>query len=92
MLEDARFLREHTAKPIKVTLPGPYLLSRSMWVQSLSADAYPERAPLIDDIVRILRDELGELIELGVEFVQFDEPVLTEIVMSRHDAEKRTFM
>src|SRR5512143_535259 len=27
-----RFLRAHTTKPIKVPLPGPYLLARSIWV------------------------------------------------------------
>jgi len=78
VLDDFKFLRAHTKKAIKVTLPGPYLLSRSMWVKSLSESAYPTRASLIDDLVRILRDELFELARAGAEMVQFDEPVLTE--------------
>ena len=44
-----------------------------------------------DDVVRILREELSELRDEGCEFVQFDEPVLTEIVMSE-DCDRRTFM
>lgn len=90
-VEEARFLRQHTTRACKVALPGPYLLSRSMWVQKLSAQAYPTRQELCDDVVAILRDELRELAQLGVEIVQFDEPVLTELVFAGK-AQKRTFM
>lgn len=90
-VREAQFLREHSAKATKVALPGPYLLSRSMWVQSLSGAAYPTREELCDDVVRILREELFELREVGVEIVQFDEPVLTELVFAGKAA-KRTFM
>ncbi|HTQ10259.1 MAG TPA: vitamin-B12 independent methionine synthase, partial [Fimbriimonadaceae bacterium] len=31
-VDEVRFLRRHTDKPIKVPLPGPYLLTRAMWV------------------------------------------------------------
>lgn len=89
--DDARFLRAHTSRPIKVTLPGPYLLSRSMWVQGLSAGAYPGRAALIDDLVAILREELAELLTLDVAFIQLDEPVLTELVFAGK-SETHTFM
>lgn len=88
---DARFLRAHTTRATKVALPGPYLLSRSMWVKSLSAKAYPTREQLCDDVVAILRAELQELAALGVEIVQFDEPVLTELVFAGKAA-TRTFM
>ncbi len=90
-VREAEFLRANTTRACKVALPGPYLLSRSMWVQKLSAAAYPTRASLCDDVVRILREELQELAALGVEIVQFDEPVLTELVFAGKAA-KRTFM
>ncbi|MCB9884947.1 MAG: cobalamin-independent methionine synthase II family protein [Planctomycetes bacterium] len=90
-VREAEFLRAHTDRACKVALPGPYLLSRSMWVQKLSAEAYPTREALCDDVVRILREELQELAALGVEIVQFDEPVLTELVFAGKAA-KRTFM
>jgi len=90
-VREAEFLRRHSDKPTKVALPGPYLLSRSMWVQKLSGEAYPTREELCDDVVRILREELLELQQLGVEIVQFDEPVLTELVFAGKAA-KRTFM
>lgn len=91
VLDDAAFLRKHTKKPIKVTLPGPYLLSRSTFVTSLSTPAYADREAVADAFVEILRDELRGLLAMGVEFVQFDEPVLTEIILAGK-SETHTFM
>jgi 5-methyltetrahydropteroyltriglutamate--homocysteine methyltransferase len=91
VLEDYRFLKSHTDKPIKVTLPGPYLLSRSIWVKALSEAAYPTRELLNDDLVRILRAELQDLAAAGADVVQFDEPVLSELVFAGKSA-TRTFM
>jgi 5-methyltetrahydropteroyltriglutamate--homocysteine methyltransferase len=91
VLNDFKFLREHTKKPVKVTLPGPYLLCRSSWVKSLSEAAYPTRRDLADDIVKILREELKELVAAGAEMVQFDEPVLTELAFAGKSS-TRTFM
>jgi 5-methyltetrahydropteroyltriglutamate--homocysteine methyltransferase len=90
-VREAEFLRAHTGRAIKVALPGPYLLSRSIWVQKLSAAAYPTREALCADVVAILRTELLELEALGVEIVQFDEPVLSEVVFAGKAA-TRTFM
>jgi 5-methyltetrahydropteroyltriglutamate--homocysteine methyltransferase len=91
VLDDLKFARGCSKKPVKVTLPGPYLLSRSMWVKSLSEAAYPTRAALIEDLVRILREELKELAAAGCAMVQFDEPVLSEVVFAGKSA-TRTFM
>jgi 5-methyltetrahydropteroyltriglutamate--homocysteine methyltransferase len=91
VLDDFKFLREHTRKPVKMTLPGPYLLSRSTWVKNLSDAAYPTREALADDIVQLLHDELQSLAAAGVEMIQFDEPVLTELVFAGKSA-TRTFM
>jgi 5-methyltetrahydropteroyltriglutamate--homocysteine methyltransferase len=90
-LEDFHFLRSLTRKPIKITLPGPYLLTRSMWVTALTRKAYWNHKKMANDIVRILREELIDLRDAGCDFVQFDEPVLTEVVMSE-ECDRRTFM
>lgn len=90
-VEELKFLRTLTDRPVKVTLPGPYLLTRAMWVTAYSQDAYGDKPAMADDIVAILREELSELIAEHVEFIQFDEPVLTEIVHSGDD-KRRTFM
>lgn len=90
-VEELKFVQELTDKPVKITLPGPYLLTRSMWVGAFSKAGYDDKTELGDDVVRILREELLELRDQGAAFVQFDEPVLTEIVMSE-DNDRRTFM
>jgi 5-methyltetrahydropteroyltriglutamate--homocysteine methyltransferase len=89
--EELRFVQQLTDKPVKVSLPGPYLLTRSMWVGAFSRAGYGDKTEMGDDVVRILREELIELRDAGVSFVQFDEPVLTEVVMS-DDNDRRTFM
>jgi 5-methyltetrahydropteroyltriglutamate--homocysteine methyltransferase len=90
-VREAEFLRAHTTRATKVALPGPYLLSRSIWVKSLSSASYPTRDALTADVVAILRAELLDLAALGVDIVQFDEPVLTELVFAGKAA-TRTFM
>lgn len=90
-VNEVEFVKTLTDKPIKVPLPGPYLLTRAMWVTAHTKDAYGDKPEMADDIVGILRDELTDLIEAGAEFVQFDEPVLTEIVHGGGN-ERRTFM
>jgi 5-methyltetrahydropteroyltriglutamate--homocysteine methyltransferase len=89
-VDDYRFLRNHTDKPIKVTLPGPYLLTRAMWVKEVTSGVYPTKEALGDAVVEILRAELAELRRAGASFVQFDEPVLTELVFTQ--GRTRTFM
>ena len=90
-VNDLKFLRTISKKPVKITLPGPYLLTRSMWVGALTGKVYRNHKKLADDIVKILREELIDLRDAGCDFVQFDEPVLTEIVMSEN-CQRRTFM
>lgn len=89
--DEFRFTRSLTGKPVKVTLPGPYLLTRAMWVTAHSQSAYGDKPVMAEDVIAILREELEELVQSGADFVQFDEPVLTEIVHSS-DAKRRTFM
>ncbi len=90
-LNEYGFLRQHTSKQIKVTLPGPYLLTRAMWLQGISQTVYPTKEQLADDVVTILSEELQELIEAGADFIQFDEPVLSELVFSSK-VSSRAFM
>ncbi|MCB9874508.1 MAG: sulfurtransferase TusA family protein [Planctomycetaceae bacterium] len=74
------FARKLTDRAIKVALPGPYLLTRTMWLECVSDRAYESREELADDIVAVLRAELFHLLAAGASIVQFDEPVLTEVV------------
>jgi methionine synthase II (cobalamin-independent) len=90
-VDDLKFVRSLTDQPVKVTLPGPYLLTRAMWVTAHTQGVYGDKPVMADDVVRILRQELEDLAAEQVDFVQFDEPVLTEVVHSS-DNKRRTFM
>ena len=89
-LDEATYLRQHTNRATKVPLPGPYLLTKSSWFEGLSDSAYPTQEELAKDIVKVLRDEAITLKEEGVDFIQFDEPTLTQVVYGDESAE--TFM
>jgi 5-methyltetrahydropteroyltriglutamate--homocysteine methyltransferase len=81
-VHEAAFTRSITDRPVKVALPGPYLLSRIMWMECISDRAYRSREHLAEDIVRVLREELHFLLAAGVALVQLDEPVLSEVVFT----------
>jgi 5-methyltetrahydropteroyltriglutamate--homocysteine methyltransferase len=76
------FVRTLTDRPVKVALPGPYLLTRLMWVECISDRVYRSREHLAPDVVRVLREELHALLAAGVALVQLDEPVLSEVVFT----------
>lgn len=81
-----------TDRPVKIALPGPYLLTRTMWLECVSDRVYETREALADDVVRILREEITELLLAGAALVQLDEPVLTEVVHGRPGGGNRSFM
>lgn len=90
-LHEAAFVRTLTDRPIKVALPGAYLLTRTMWMECISDNAYDSREHIAVDIVRVLREELADLLAAGVALVQFDEPVLSEVVFTGA-SQQRSFM
>jgi 5-methyltetrahydropteroyltriglutamate--homocysteine methyltransferase len=81
-VHEADFVRTLTDRPVKVALPGPYLLTRTMWMECISDRAYRSREHLAEDVVRVLREELHFLLAAGVSLVQLDEPVLSEVVFT----------
>ena len=89
-LDELKFLKEHTGRKTKIPLPGPYMLTRSSWFPGLSDEAYPEIEDLGREISGILRREVLALKDAGADFVQFDEPVLSQVVYGAEGAE--TFM
>lgn len=79
-VRELEFAKTFADRPIKVALPGPYLLTRTMWLDCLTDRPYETREELAVDVVRVLREELHYLLASGAALVQFDEPVLTEVV------------
>ena len=68
-VDDARFLRAQTDKPIKWTLPGPMTM-----IDTLYDAHYRSREKLAWEFARILNEEARELEAAGVDIIQFDEP------------------
>lgn len=91
-VEDLAFLKAHTVKPVKVELPGPYLLARSLWVPNATKQAYETQEAMSEDILKLMYQEVDELQDIGVDVIQIDEPVLTEIVLSKDTTSERSFM
>lgn len=89
-LDDLEFARTLTDRPVKVTLPGPYLLTRAMWVPEATGRVYASKEALGEHVVAILADEVRRLAAAGAAFIQLDEPVLTELVFTQ--GRTRTFM
>ena len=83
-------LKKLTDKRIKATLPGPYLITRSMWLPALSKQYYDSKDSLGEDIIKVLKEEIDSLAKIGIDVIQFDEPVLTEVVFS--EGKTRSFM
>ena len=48
-VHELAFLKTITERPAKVALPGPYLLTRTMWMECLSPHAYESRERLAED-------------------------------------------
>ena len=89
-LDELAFMREHTDRQIKIPLPGPYMLTRSSWFEGLSDRVYPDPEDLAKDVVAILREEIIALRDQGCDFVQLDEPILSQVVFGEESTE--TFM
>ena len=83
-------LKSFTNRPVKITMPGPYLVTRSMWLANVSSNYYDSKEDLGEDVIEIFKKEIIKLQEIGVDVIQFDEPVLTEIVFT--EGRPRTFM
>jgi 5-methyltetrahydropteroyltriglutamate--homocysteine methyltransferase len=68
-VDEARFLRAHTDRQLKWTLPGP------MTICDTIADAhYGKRADMAMAFAGLLNEEARELEDAGVDVIQFDEP------------------
>jgi 5-methyltetrahydropteroyltriglutamate--homocysteine methyltransferase len=70
-VDDVRFLRAHTDRTIKVTVPGPFTMS-----QQAQDDHYGDPAALADAYADAVNAEVRDLFAAGADIVQLDEPYL----------------
>jgi 5-methyltetrahydropteroyltriglutamate--homocysteine methyltransferase len=70
-VDDLRFLRASTERPVKITLPGPFTMSRQA-----ANEAYAEASELALDLAAAVNEEVRDLFAAGADVVQIDEPWL----------------
>jgi 5-methyltetrahydropteroyltriglutamate--homocysteine methyltransferase len=68
---DVKFLRAHTSKPIKMTVPGPFTMS-----QQAQNDYYPSEEAAALDYAVAVNAEIRDLLAAGADIVQVDEPYM----------------
>lgn len=68
---DLRFLRAHTSKTIKMTVPGPFTMS-----QQAQNDHYPDAEAAAMGYAAAVNAEIKDLFAAGADIVQIDEPYL----------------
>ena len=70
-VDDVRFLRAHTDRTVKITVPGPFTMS-----QQAQNDYYPDREAAAFGYAEAVNEEVRDLFEAGADIVQLDEPYL----------------
>jgi 5-methyltetrahydropteroyltriglutamate--homocysteine methyltransferase len=70
-VRDAQFLRAHTSRTTKMTVPGPFTMS-----QQAQDDHYGSPEAVGMAYAEAVRAEIVDLFEAGVDVVQIDEPYM----------------
>jgi 5-methyltetrahydropteroyltriglutamate--homocysteine methyltransferase len=70
-VEDVRFLRANTKKPIKITVPGPFTMT-----QQAQNDFYETDEEAAMYYAAAVNEEIRDLFAAGADIVQVDEPYL----------------
>ena len=77
---EVSFLRGQTDSKVIVALPSPYIIGWRMWSAAHSTPAYPTREEFMAACTEIIREEVRELSEMGVDAVQIDDPDMAMLV------------
>jgi len=78
-VDEFNYLRDHTTRIPKVTLPSPSLWA-NFWSPDRSTEAYPSLDHFLSDVAIILRDEVTDLVRLGARYIQLDAPHYTLLI------------
>ncbi len=70
-VDDLAFLRAHTGRTVKVTVPGPFTMA-----QQAQNDYYPDREAAAFGYAEAVNEEVRDLFAAGADIVQLDEPYL----------------
>ena len=70
-VEDLVFLRAHTKKQTKITVPGPFTM-----LQQAQNDFYASEEEAAMDYAAAVNEEIRDLFAAGADYVQVDEPYM----------------
>ena len=70
-VRDLEFLKAHTDRAVKITVPGPFTMS-----QQAQNDFYDTDEQLVLDYAAAVNEEIRDLFAAGADIVQIDEPYM----------------
>jgi 5-methyltetrahydropteroyltriglutamate--homocysteine methyltransferase len=70
-VSDLKFLRQHTTRMVKITVPGPFTM-----LQQAQNDFYKSEAEAAMDYAAAVNEEIKDLFAAGADIVQIDEPYM----------------
>jgi 5-methyltetrahydropteroyltriglutamate--homocysteine methyltransferase len=70
-VEDIKFLRAHTTRKTKITVPGPFTM-----LQQAQNDFYKSEEEAAMDYAAAVNAEIRDLFAAGADYVQIDEPYM----------------
>jgi len=70
-VDDLSFLRRHSKRRVKMTVPGPFTMS-----QQAQNDFYPSAEAAAMDYAAAVNEEIRDLFAAGADIVQIDEPYM----------------
>jgi len=70
-VDDLKFLKANTDRPVKITLPGPFTLSKQA-----SDEYYNDDEALAMAYAEVVNEEVRDLAAAGADVIQLDEPWL----------------
>lgn len=79
-VSELEFLKKITHSSTKTTLPSPYMVVVNSWNSRLTSQHYQTPQELGHDAAKVLNQEIRALRESGAEFVQLDDPSLSNII------------
>jgi len=84
-LRELTFLRQHAHTPVKTTIAGMTYAS-VLWVPGASDGAYPDRDEYMADVLKLMKEVVGQAVDAGTNYVQLDSPRYTHMVSEEGQA------
>jgi len=72
VIDDLRFAKTHTDRPLKMAVPGPMTV-----IDSTIDEVYHDEGAMAMDVAAALNEELRDLQGAGCDVLQIDEPAMT---------------